>query len=110
MSSTVREMRRDSQSAYGGKLDALLNGLGALADWLGQPSRPSKVRVPDFLDMNVSETFLLALRAGVRTEVVRVTERPAPTDGIVLRQEPPAGTKVRRDAKVTLTVRHPPRA
>lgn len=66
--------------------------------------------MPEFLGMRVSETFLPALKAGVRTKIELLTEHPAPTDGVVVNQDPSSGTKMRRNARVTLIVYHPPEA
>ena len=80
----------------------------AVADWLApRPHRPRKVVVPEFLTMNVSQTSAIALRADVRLQVVRLTENPAPTDGIVVDQDPSPGTTVRRGSTVRLPVLHP---
>lgn len=97
----------DWLSEAGGRLAAALHGGAAFADWLGQPSVPSKAVVPDFRGMYASEVALPALRSGVRTAIVQMTEHPAPTDGVVVDQEPAPGTTVKREARVTLTVRHP---
>lgn len=105
--SVTSEYPTDWLSEAGERLGALLHGGEALADWLGQPSVPSKVVVPDFRGMFASEVYLPALRDGVRTEIVRMTEHPAATDGVVVDQEPAPGTTVKRGAKVTLMVRHP---
>jgi beta-lactam-binding protein with PASTA domain len=81
--------------------------LDALAGWLA-PRRESRVvRVPELRGMHVSETFLPALRAGIKLKVVRVTAHPAPVDGVVVAQDPVPGTRVRRGSHVFLIVRHP---
>jgi beta-lactam-binding protein with PASTA domain len=71
------------------------------------PGAPRTITVPDFRGQRVSETWYPAMRARVRTRVVRLTDRPAPTDGLVIDQDPPPGTEVRRDSVVTLSVLHP---
>jgi hypothetical protein len=81
--------------------------LDSIASWLA-PSRQTRfVRVPEFRGQHVSETFLPALHAGVKTNVVRLTEHPAPVDGYVVAQDPLPGTRVKRDSRVFLIVRHP---
>ena len=81
--------------------------LDAVAGWLA-PSRQARVvKVPELRGQYVSETFLPALQAGVKTKIVRVTEHPAPTDGYVVAQDPLPGTRVKRDSTVFLIVRHP---
>jgi hypothetical protein len=86
----------------------VLGALDALADWLAPRRRPSRwVIVPDFVGRQASERSMLAVRAGVRTRCVSTTSRPA-GDGIVVAQEPAAGTRVRRSTRVLLTVLHGP--
>ncbi len=81
--------------------------LDTIASWLA-PSRQTRVvKVPEFRGQRVSETFLPALQAGVKTQVVRLTEHPAPVDGYVVAQDPLPGTRVKRDSRVCLIVRHP---
>jgi hypothetical protein len=81
--------------------------LDGIASWLA-PSRQTRiVKVPDFRGRLVSETFLHALRAGVKTEIVRLAKHPAPVDGVVVLQDPSPGTRVKRDSSVFLIVRHP---
>ena len=91
-----------------GRLNALLAGLDAIADWLGPSHAPPRhVEVPDFRDQPVSEAFHIAARAGVHTRIRRLTANPAPVDGTVVDQEPAPGTHVRRNSPVTLVVWHP---
>ena len=81
--------------------------LDGIVSWLA-PSRQTRfVKVPDFRGRRVSETFLQALQAGIKTEIVRLTKHPAPVDGLVVLQDPSPGTRVRRDSTVFLIVRHP---
>ena len=54
-------------------------------------------------------TFTLALRAGVKTKIVRLIDNPAPVEGVVVGQVPPPGRRVRRDRVVTLNVFHEPK-
>jgi hypothetical protein len=86
-----------------------LAALDAVASWMA-PSRTLRrlVTVPDFCGQLASERSLIAVRAGVRTRCVSTTPRPS-GDGIVVAQEPPAGTVVRRSTEVVLTVAHLPR-
>jgi hypothetical protein len=81
--------------------------LDAVAGWLAPKRQSRVVRVPELRGMHVSETFLPALHAGVKVNVVRVTPHPAPVDGVVVAQDPLPGTRVKRDAHVYLIVRHP---
>jgi beta-lactam-binding protein with PASTA domain len=81
--------------------------LDAVSAWLA-PSRERRVvKVPDFRGLHVSETFLTALQAGVKVEIVRLARHPAPVDGFVVKQDPLPGTRVKRDSQVALIVRHP---
>jgi beta-lactam-binding protein with PASTA domain len=81
--------------------------LDAIVTWLA-PSRQSRVvKVPEFRGHLVSETFMPALQAGVKTHVIRLAEHPAPVDGLVVRQDPSAGTRVKRNSTVFLIVRLP---
>jgi hypothetical protein len=81
--------------------------LDALAGWLAPKRERRVVRVPELRGMHVSETFLPALQAGIKLEVVRVTPHPAPADGVVVAQDPLPGTRVKRNSLVCLVVRHP---
>jgi beta-lactam-binding protein with PASTA domain len=65
------------------------------------------VVVPDFRARLASERSLIAVQAGVRTRCHSTTLQPT-GDGIVVGQDPPAGTVVRRDTVVVLTVMHAP--
>jgi beta-lactam-binding protein with PASTA domain len=81
--------------------------LDAVSAWLA-PSRERRVvKVPEFRGLHVSETFLIALKAGVKVEIVRLARHPAPVDGFVVKQDPLPGTRVKRDSQVALIVRHP---
>lgn len=81
--------------------------LDAVAGWLAPTRERRVVRVPELRGMHVSETFLPALQAGIKLEIVRVTPHPAPVDGVVVAQDPLPGTRVKRDSHVHLIVRHP---
>jgi hypothetical protein len=85
-----------------------LAALDALAGWMA-PSRTVRrlVTVPDFCGQLASERSLIAVRAGVRTRCVSTTAHPS-GDGIVVAQDPPVGTVVRRSTEVVLTVAHLP--
>jgi PASTA domain len=81
--------------------------LDAVAGWLAPKRERRVVRVPELRGMHVSETFLPALHAGIKLEVVRVTPHPAPVDGVVVSQDHLPGTRVKRNSYVYLIVRHP---
>jgi|RhiMetdeSRZDD1v2_1073273.scaffolds.fasta_scaffold1874375_1 beta-lactam-binding protein with PASTA domain len=81
--------------------------LDAVSAWLAPGRQRRVVKVPDFRGLHVSETFLIALQAGVKVEIVRLARHPAPVDGLVVKQDPLPGTRVKRDSRVDLIVRHP---
>jgi beta-lactam-binding protein with PASTA domain len=81
--------------------------LDAVTAWLAPRRQRRVVKVPDLRGLHVSETFLIALQAGVKVEVVRLARHPAPVDGLVVKQDPLPGTRVKRDSRVDLIVRHP---
>lgn len=81
--------------------------LSDLADWLAPKTPRSRwVAVPDFTGMRVSSTARVASRAGVKRTIQRLSEPPAPVDGMVVRQSPRPHKRVRRDSRVTLFVLH----
>jgi hypothetical protein len=81
--------------------------LHAVSAWLAPSRQRRVVKVPDFRGLRVSDTFLMALEAGVKLEMVRLARHPAPVDGLVVSQDPLPGTRVKRDSRVALIVRHP---
>jgi hypothetical protein len=62
--------------------------LDLVAGWLAPRRERRVVRVPELRGMHVSQSFLPALQAGIKLEVVRVTRHPAPVDGIVVPKIP----------------------
>jgi beta-lactam-binding protein with PASTA domain len=89
------------------KAEALIGAGEAIADALAPTYRPTKhVVVPDFIGRLASDRFEIAAAAGVKTEVHRLTEPPAPVPGVVVAQAPPPGRRVRRDSVVVLDVEH----
>jgi beta-lactam-binding protein with PASTA domain len=97
----------ESGDQYHGPTAALAGVLDVVAGWLAPSRQARRVVVPDFVGEHVSDTWLPALRAGVRLKIVRLTLKPAPTDGLVVGQDPSPGVEVRRGSRVTLVVRHP---
>lgn len=67
---------------------------------------PKRGVVPDVTSMLVDDARTVLANDGFRIEIVRVEQHPASEPGIVLAQEPPAGTKHRRAIAVRLTVLH----
>jgi len=80
----------------------------SLADWLAPQPRPSRrLAIPDFRGLPVSLCLRGATRAGLRVEVVRLTEDPMPVEGLVVGQVPRPGERVRRSSTLTVEVWHP---
>jgi hypothetical protein len=95
-------------AAGGSDMAAVLGGLVALADWLAPRSRPPRrLVVPDFRGLPVRLCLLGAARAGLRVQVVQLTEDPMPVEGIVVGLAPRPGERVRRSGTLTVEVWHP---
>jgi PASTA domain len=91
------------------------DGLGALADWLGPPARPSwrrprQVTAPDVRGLFFGPCHDALARAGVRVRAVRLTEDPMPVEGLVVDQSPAPGENMPLPGPLTVRVWHPPRA
>jgi len=93
------------------RLEVVLAGLDALVDWLA-PShpRPRTVTVPDFRGLGVHDALYGSVTSDLHPKIVRLTENPAPVEGVVVDQDPPPCTRVRRNSTVTLQVLHPTKA
>jgi hypothetical protein len=90
--------------------DALVDMLGQIADWLApRPAPPRRVAVPDVRGLFVTAARRLLVAAGLRSEVVQLTNDPIPVEGLVVDQSRPAGTKAHRSTTVTVQVWHPAR-
>jgi hypothetical protein len=90
--------------------DALVEGLGLIADWLApRPAPPRRVAVPDVRGLFVIGARRLLVASGLRSEVVQLTTDPIPVEGLVVAQSPQAGTKAHRASTVTVQVWHPAR-
>lgn len=75
----------------------------------GQPAgwRPrGRTTVPDVRGLNVDEARRTLGREGLRLEVHRLHEPPAPVMGMVVDQNPEPGTRHRRTEPVTVYVQH----
>ena len=87
-----------------------LEGLEKVADWLAPRVGPSRsVVVPDVCGRAASEVFYVVARADLHVNFVALTENPD-GDGIVVDQDPAAGTLVRRHSTVTVQAVYPTRA
>jgi hypothetical protein len=90
--------------------DALVEGLGMIADWLApRPAPPRRVAVPDVRGLFVTGARRLLVASGLRSEVVQLTHDPIPVEGLVVDQSLQAGTKAHRASTVTVQVWHPAR-
>ena len=90
------------------------DGLGALADWLSPPARPSRrrprqVAAPDVRGLFFGPCHDALARAGVRVRAVRLTDDPMPVDGLVVDQSPAPGESMPLPGSLTVRVWHPPR-
>jgi beta-lactam-binding protein with PASTA domain len=64
--------------------------------------------IPDVRNMPFSEAWETLVVSGFDVKVSRLERRPAPVMGIVVGQYPPPGRVARRNARVRITVHHPP--
>jgi PASTA domain len=94
----------------------VLDGLGALADWLGplpresRRRRPRQVIAPDVRGLFFGPCHDALARAGVRVRAVRLTEDPMAVEGLVVGQSPAPGENMPLPGTLTVWVWHPPRA
>ena len=92
-----------------GEIAGVLAALDTLAEWLAPHPGPSRhVMVPDVRGLFAGPCQYAAGAAGLRLETVQLTAHPMPVEGLIVDQSPPAGTKVRRSATLTVRVWHPP--
>jgi curved DNA-binding protein CbpA len=98
-----------STSGFDSPLEDVIDALEAHAAWLepnaASPSR--HVTVPDVTGHKASDVFYEVAKADLHINFVRLTDNPAPVDGVVVAQDPPAGTSVRRHSILTVEVWHP---
>lgn len=82
--------------------------LGVIADWLApRPARPRRVAVPDVRGLFVAPARRLMAHCGLHAELVQLTPKPMPVEGLVVDQSARPGTRVRRSSAVTVQVWHP---
>jgi PASTA domain len=80
---------------------------GEMVEGQGPGSIPrGRTTVPDVRGLNVDEARRTLGREGLRLEVRRLQERPAPVMGTVVDQDPDAGTRHRRAKPVMVFVQH----
>jgi hypothetical protein len=90
--------------------DFFANILRFDAGEIGEGSGPrpkGRVTVPDVRGLNLAEARHRLAQEGLRAEVHRLEERPAPVMGWVVEQDPSPGTRHRRVQPVKNHVRHP---
>jgi uncharacterized protein YdhG (YjbR/CyaY superfamily) len=81
-----------------------LSALERIADFFAPSGRAdSHVTVPNVCGFHGSQAWWPATEADLRLSVVRLSEHPE-GDGIVVDQDPPAGTRVRRRSTLTIRV------
>ena len=94
----------------GTDLDAPVEFLGMIADWLApRPATARRVTVPDARGLFVGPARRLMTLSGLHPDVVQITKDPMPVEGLVIDQTIQAGVRVRRMCPVTIQVWHPPR-
>jgi hypothetical protein len=81
---------------------ALGDSLASIANWLAPHGKVSRnVAVPSLFGLRAIDALYTAFKADLHIEFVRLTEHPT-GDGIVVDQDPQAGTTVRRGSTVTV--------
>lgn len=91
-----------------GAANVVMAGLSAVSEWLTPHEKLSrKVQVPNLMDMKSSDAWYAVSEADLHMKLVQLTENPAPVDGTVVGQHPPAGSWIARHGTVTVEVRHP---
>jgi hypothetical protein len=80
---------------------------GELGEGPRPESRPrGRSTVPDVRGLNVDEARRTLSREGLRLEVERLQEQPAPVMGTVVDQNPEPGKRHRRAEPVMISVQH----
>jgi hypothetical protein len=83
-------------------------GIALVTEALAPHRRPSRhVLVPDARGLFVGPARRLMTLSGLRAELVQLTVKPMPVEGIVVDQSARPGTRVRRSSTVTVQVWHP---
>src|SRR5258708_7858772 len=88
-------------------IDAILNTFGIwdkAPDWLGDRRGPGKPNtfVPEVVNLSIEDADEALPRCDLRMEVSPDAKQPAAAGGIVVRQAPSPGTKVRCGSLVTV--------
>jgi len=83
-------------------------GIALVAEALAPHHRPPRhVLVPDVRGLFVGPARRVMTLCGLRAELVQLTVKPMPVEGIVVDQSARPGTRVRRSSTVTMQVWHP---
>jgi PASTA domain len=91
--------------------DSLRAAFAGLLAWTApRPAPPARrVTVPDLRGLFYRSCQSVAMMAGFRLAVVRLTADPMPVEGLVTGQAPAPGAVVRRHSVLTVQVWHPAR-
>jgi hypothetical protein len=90
--------------------DVLVEGLGAIADWLApRQALPRNVAVPDVRGLFIAGARRLLVAGGLHCEVSQLTQNAMPVEGLVVDQSPQPGVKAHRSSTVLVQVWHPAR-
>ena len=85
---------------------AIVDFFANLFSGQGPPMPRGRTTVPDVRGLNVDEAQRVLGREGLRLEVHRLQEPPAPVMGTVVDQDPEPGTRHRRVEPVRIYVQH----
>ena len=81
---------------------------GLLRGGLYSQRQRQRIPVPDVVNMPFDKAWDTLVFAGFDLKVTRLERRPANVMGIVVGQYPPPGRIAKRNARVRVTVHHPP--
>jgi hypothetical protein len=83
-------------------------GIALVAEALAPHRRPPRrVLVPDARGLFVGPARRLMTLSGLRAELVQLTVKPMPVEGVVVDQSTRPGARVRRSSTVIMQVWHP---
>ena len=83
-------------------------GLALLVEALAPHRRLSRrVAVPDVRGLFVGPARRVMSHSGLRAEIVQLTRKPLPVEGLVVDQAAPPGARIRRSSTVIVQVWHP---
>jgi hypothetical protein len=79
----------------------------AITDMLRPKGPPRRVEVPNVVGQPITTARLALTRIGLRVKVRRDRADPPAVEGLVVDQDPPPGTRLRRYRRVTLLLTFP---